>query len=77
MIFFDYNRDYIDGRYLLYHEFPTHYIYNKKEKAWTFRKKDKVVNYIYCINPGVGECFVYIYFLLRCLARFFINIFVS
>ncbi len=57
MIFFDYNRDYVDGRYLLYHEFPTHYVYNKKEKAWTFYKKDRVVGRIYYINPGVGERF--------------------
>src|SRR6266536_872086 len=57
MAFFDYNRDYVDGRYLLYYEFPTHYVYNKKEKAWTSRKKDRVVGRIFYTNPGVGERF--------------------
>ncbi len=55
--FFDYNRDHINGRHLLYHEFPTHYIYNKKEKAWTSYKKNRVVGRIYYINPDTGECF--------------------
>ncbi len=57
IVFFDYNRDYADGRYLLYHEFPTYYVYNKKEKAWTSRKKDRVISRIYYINPGVKERF--------------------
>jgi len=55
--FFDYNRDYANGRHLLYHEFPTYYVYNKKEKAWTSRKKDRAVNRIYHINPDTGERF--------------------
>jgi len=55
--FFDNNRDYTDGRHLLYHEFPTHYVYNKKEKAWTSRKKNKAVSRIYYTNPDAGECF--------------------
>src|SRR6266536_1724265 len=55
--FFDYNRDYINGRYLLYHEFPAYYVYNKKEKAWTSRKKDRAVDRIYYINPDTGERF--------------------
>src|SRR6266536_548984 len=64
MAFFDYNRDYIDGRYLLYHEFPAHYVYNKKEKAWMSRKKDRVVGRIYHVNPGAGErFFLYIFFI--------------
>jgi len=57
MIFFDYNRDYADGRYLLNHEFPAHYVYNKKKKAWISRKKDRAVGRIYYINPGAGERF--------------------
>src|SRR6266536_2782678 len=65
--FFDYNRDYTDGRHLLYHEFPTHYVYNKKEKTWTPRKKDKTVSRIYYINPGTGERFF--------LRIFFITVF--
>src|SRR6266498_488587 len=55
--FFDYNRDHTDDRYLLYHEFPAHYVYNKKKKAWTPRKKDKAVNRIYHTNPGTKERF--------------------
>ncbi len=63
MIFFDYNRDYINGRYLLYHEFPVYYVYNKKEKTWMFCKKDRGVDRIYYINPGVKErFFLYIFF---------------
>ncbi len=57
MVFFNYNRDYTDGRHLLYHEFPTYYVYNKKEKTWTSRKKDKTVDRIYYVNPGAGERF--------------------
>src|SRR6266536_2703963 len=57
MAFFDYNRDHTDGRYLLYHEFPAYYVYNKKEKAWTSRKKDRAVCRIYHTNPGAGERF--------------------
>ncbi len=62
--FFNYNRDYADGRHLLYHEFPTHYVYNKKEKTWTPRKKDKAVGRIYYINPGAGERFFLRIFLI-------------
>ncbi len=48
----------------MYYEFPAHYVYNKKEKAWTSRKKDRAVNRIYYINPGVGErFFLYIFFI--------------
>ena len=36
---------------------PTHYVYNKKEKAWTSRKKDKTVGRIYYVNPDAGERF--------------------
>ena len=67
MIFFDYDRDYIDGRYLLYHEFPTHYVYNKKEKAWMPRKKDRVISRIYHINPDTENRFF--------LRIFFITVF--
>src|SRR6266536_2055380 len=48
MTFFDYNRDYTDGRHLLYYKFPTHYVYNKKDRA---------VNHIYYINPDIRERF--------------------
>ena len=34
MGFFDYNRDHEDGRHLLYHQFPTHYVFLQKEKVW-------------------------------------------
>src|SRR6266536_1257595 len=57
MTFFDYNRDHADDRYLLYHEFPAHYVYNKKEKIWTSRKKERAVGRIYYANPGTGERF--------------------
>src|SRR6266498_4744680 len=62
--FFDYNRDHVDGRYLLYHEFPVYYVYNKKEKAWTPRKKDRAVSRIYHTNPGAGERFFLRIFLI-------------
>ncbi len=57
MVFFDYNRDHADGRYLLYHEFPIYYVYNKKEKAWTSRKKNRTIGRIYHVNPDAGERF--------------------
>ncbi len=57
MTFFDYNRDHANGRHLLYHEFSTHYVYNKKEKTWTPRKKDRTVSCIYHTNPDTRERF--------------------
>jgi len=62
--FFDYNRDHADGRYLLYHEFPVYYVYNKKEKVWTPRKKDRAVGRIYYVNPGAEERFFLRIFLI-------------
>jgi hypothetical protein len=34
MGFFDYNRDHENGRHLLYHQFPTHYVFLQREKVW-------------------------------------------
>src|SRR6266498_4218059 len=62
--FFDYNRDHTNDRYLLYHEFPAHYIYNKKKKAWTPRKKNKAVNCIYYTNPDTRKRFFLRIFLI-------------
>ena len=62
--FFDYNRDYINSRYLLYHEFPAHYVYNKKEKAWTPLKENRAVGRIYYTNPGAEERFFLYIFLI-------------
>src|SRR6266498_5015304 len=64
MGFFDYNRDHTNGRHLLYYEFPAHYVYNKKEKVWTPRKKDRAVGCIYYINPDAGERFFLRIFLI-------------
>src|SRR6266536_2361913 len=36
-------------------------------------KKNRVVGRIYHVNPGAGERFFYVYFLLRCLTRFLMN----
>src|SRR6266511_2176652 len=68
MIFFDYNRDHADGRYLLYHEFSIHYVYNKKEKAWTPHKKNRAVGRIYYTNPGAEERFFLYIFLITVLS---------
>ena len=40
MDFFNYNRDHEDGRHLLYHESPSHYVFLKKEGVWKPRQRD-------------------------------------
>lgn len=51
MTFFDYNTEHPDGRHLLYQEFPEHYVFDRKNKAWHPRKKGKSIGHMYHCNP--------------------------
>ena len=42
-------------RKYLYSEFPEHYVWNKKERIWTERKKGEVIGRINGANPIEGE----------------------
>jgi hypothetical protein len=56
MAFFDYNRDHDDGRHLLYHEFPSHYVF--RDGAWKRRKRPgSAIGRIYNCTPNQGERF--------------------
>ena len=57
MAFFDYNAEHLDGRHLLYQEFPEHYVFDQKIKAWHIRKKGKSIGRMYYCNPLVGKKF--------------------
>jgi hypothetical protein len=55
MAFFNYNREHEDGRHLLYHEFPSHYVFLKKDGIWKPRQRDFAIGRIYNCNPSIGE----------------------
>jgi ATP-dependent DNA helicase PIF1 len=55
--FFDYNRDHEDGRYLLYYQFPTHYVYLKQEKRWRPRQRGTAVGRVYRCELTQGKRF--------------------
>lgn len=53
--FFNNNQDNSDGRYLLYQEFPGHYVWLQKERKWLARQKKFAIGRIYCCSPTAGE----------------------
>ena len=55
MAFFDYNREHDDGRHLLYHEFPSRYVF--RNGAWKPRQRclDSAIGRIYNCTPNQGE----------------------
>jgi hypothetical protein len=57
MSFFDYNRDHEDGRHLLYHQFPIHYVFLQREKVWRPRQRGTAVSRVYRCEPNQGERF--------------------
>jgi hypothetical protein len=51
MAFFDYNRDHEDGRHLLYHEFPSHYVF--RDGVWKRRRHGgSAIGRIYSCTPN-------------------------
>ena len=55
MAFFEYNRLNEDGWQLLYHEFPTKYVFDKKERIWRPRQRGQAIGRMYHCNPFQGE----------------------
>ena len=52
--FFEYNSQHFDSRYLLYQEFPEHYVYHSRGKVWKPRKKCSFGRMYHC-NLTAGE----------------------
>ena len=53
--FFEYNRDHEDGRHLLYHEFPSRYVFS--DGVWKRRQRSPAIGRIYSCTPNQGERF--------------------
>ncbi|XP_062089334.1 uncharacterized protein LOC133795888 [Humulus lupulus] len=51
------NKNYEDARDLTYSDFPTHWVWNSKDKTWTRRKNGIAIGRIYFAHPSTGECF--------------------
>ncbi|XP_057745614.1 uncharacterized protein LOC130963528 [Arachis stenosperma] len=45
----------IEARQLTYSEFPTKYVWNKKEKLWTRRRRCRCIGRMYYVPPTAGE----------------------
>ncbi|XP_049381178.1 uncharacterized protein LOC125845678 [Solanum stenotomum] len=54
---FEANKEYPDARELTYSDFPTRWVWNGRDKQWTWRKKRHAVGRIYFAHPGSGERF--------------------
>ena len=46
-----------DPRDYLYQDFPTHFVWSKKNKGWSIRKKGTCVGRMYFMSPKAGEVF--------------------
>jgi hypothetical protein len=55
--FFAANRNIPSAREHTYQEFPQFFVWHKKEKTWTERKKDFAIGRIYFVSPSCGERF--------------------
>jgi hypothetical protein len=55
LAWFETNRRYVGGRNLTYAEFPTRFIYVKKDKQWQPRKLGYQIGRIHYTPPGIGE----------------------
>jgi hypothetical protein len=55
MAFFDYNRDHEDGKHLLYHEFPSRYVF--RDGVWKRRQRGIAIGRVYNCNPSQDERF--------------------
>ena len=55
MAFFDYNRDYTDGREVLYIDFLATYVYKQELKTWQPRQRGFSIGRMYFVPPTAGE----------------------
>jgi hypothetical protein len=53
----DANKEYPQARTLTYSEFPTKFVWNKKERRWTPRKQRFSIGRLHFVPPGSGEMF--------------------
>ena len=49
------NKRYENAKNLLYGEFPESYVWKKKQKVWTPRKRGFSIGRLYHVAPGCGE----------------------
>ncbi|XP_019240131.1 PREDICTED: uncharacterized protein LOC109220120 [Nicotiana attenuata] len=54
---FEANKKYTEARDLTYSDFPTHFVWNSRDKTWTKRRNGNVVGRIYFAHPASGERF--------------------
>nr|XP_016467791.1 PREDICTED: uncharacterized protein LOC107790380 [Nicotiana tabacum] len=54
---FEANKKYTEARELTYSDFPTHFVWNSRDKTWTKRRNGNVVGRIYFAHPTSGERF--------------------
>nr|XP_009789935.1 PREDICTED: uncharacterized protein LOC104237479 [Nicotiana sylvestris] len=54
---FEANKRYDDARELTYSDFPTHWVWNAKDKTWNRRQSGKAVGRIYFAHAASGERF--------------------
>jgi len=54
LAYFKYNSEKVDGRGYLYHEFPEHYVYVRKQ-GWKPRIQRKSIGRMYSASPFMGE----------------------
>jgi hypothetical protein len=57
LAWFEANKKYIEGRNLTYSEYPTKFVYSKKDRKWTPRQKGQSIGRLAYIPPGIGELF--------------------
>ena len=62
------NELYEEARELTYSEFPTKWVWHKKDKEWRLRKSGRCIGRIYYAHPASGECF-YLQMLLNVVKR--------
>jgi len=56
--YFAYNAQNVDGRNVVYADFPIDHVWKIREKAWSVRQRgEKVVGRMYFIHPAAGERF--------------------
>ena len=53
----DANRKYPEARGLTYGEFPSMFVWNKRSREWTKRKKGFAIGRLQFIHPGSGQLY--------------------
>ena len=55
MAWMECNKQYYDTTSLLFSEFPRNYVWQRKDKIWTPRKRGFIIGRLYHVSPGSGE----------------------